>query len=42
MIEKFFNDNLKGQIMKYCEKLKSISTKYDVLIFMARCISIKR
>ena len=36
MIEKFFNDNLKGQIMKYCEKLKSISTKYDVLIFMAR------
>lgn len=36
MIDKFFNEELKVQIMKYCEKLKSISTKYDVLIFMAR------
>lgn len=36
MIDKFFNEELKVQIVKYCEKLKRISTKYDVLIFMAR------
>lgn len=36
MIEKFFDGDLKNQIMKYCRKLESISNGYDVLIFMAR------
>lgn len=36
MIDKFFNGDLKVQIMKYCKKLESISQEYDILIFMAR------
>ena len=36
MIERFFSGELKVQIMKYCKKLESIRSEYDVLIFMAR------
>ncbi len=36
MIDKFFDGELKYQIMKYCNKLETISKEYDVLIFMAR------
>lgn len=36
MMEKFFNGELKVQIMKYCKRLEAIRKEYDVLVFMAR------